>query len=88
MHVCCITTMGVVLLDRRVWRCAGSLVDFTLKCVAAVLQAILENDPLLAPHADHLQYRWQQYERIKGAIVQAEGSLSEFARVRLLACRL
>lgn len=40
---------------------------------------ILKRDPLLEQHRDHLLYRWSQYQRIKSAIEDAEGSLLNFA---------
>lgn len=46
------------------------------------LQAIYKNDPLLEGFRDHLDYRWAQYCQTKERIVEAEGSLSQFARVR------
>lgn len=47
------------------------------------LQAIYKDDPLLDGFRDHLDYRWAQYMRTKRQIVDAEGSLAQFARVRL-----
>lgn len=46
-------------------------------------QAIYEVDPQLLEHTAHLDYRWQQYQQTKEAIETAEGSLLEFAKVRV-----
>lgn len=43
----------------------------------------MEADPLLAPYADHLADRFDQYRRTKGAIEETEGSLGNFAKVKL-----
>lgn len=49
-------------------------------------QTILRDDPLLEGHKGHLEYRWQQYRNAKQAIIDAEGSLADFALVRRLVC--
>lgn len=49
-------------------------------------QTILRDDPLLEGHKGHLEYRWQQYRTAKQAIIDAEGSLADFALVRRLLC--
>jgi hypothetical protein len=51
-------------------------------CLTTALQAIYGIDPQLKDHAGHLDYRWQQYQSIKGAITAAEGSVEAFAQVR------
>ena len=38
-------------------------------------------DPDLAPHAEHLKYRWRRFLETKAAIEAAEGSLANFALV-------
>ncbi|KAI3429595.1 hypothetical protein D9Q98_005681 [Chlorella vulgaris] len=42
--------------------------------------AIVEIDPNLAGHQEHLRYRWQQYKSTLASIEQHEGSLADFAR--------
>ena len=37
---------------------------------------------MLRDYKDHLDYRWEQYNKTKEAIVKAHGSLAEFAKVR------
>lgn len=54
----------------------------TFKVSASELQVIYKNDPLLDGFRDHLDYRWAQYSRTREKIIEAEGSLSQFARVR------
>ena len=40
-------------------------------------------DPELAPHKEHLLYRYSQYQNMKKSIEGAEGSLANFAQVRV-----
>lgn len=47
------------------------------------LQGIVDGDPMLAEHAEHLKYRFAQYQRTRDAIEAAEGSLANFAKVGL-----
>lgn len=48
-----------------------------------LLQGIVDGDPQLAQHAEHLKYRFEQYRRMREAIEGAEGSLADFARVHV-----
>lgn len=41
---------------------------------------IVDCDPMLAEHAEHLKYRFAQYQRTRDAIEAAEGSLAHFAK--------
>ena len=47
-------------------------------------QDVVRLDPDLAPHADHLKYRWRRFLETKAAIEAAEGSLANFALVRFI----
>ena len=47
-------------------------------------QAVLEVDGQLRSHEPHLRYRMTQYEETKRAIEDVEGSVADFARVRVL----
>lgn len=40
---------------------------------------VLDVDPDLSPHADHLRYRFNQYQTKKELIEKYEGSLEEFS---------
>lgn len=44
-------------------------------------QRVLEVDPMLQSHAEHLRYRFQQYQNTRGSIERHAGSLLNFARV-------
>ena len=57
------------------------LVQASTPCSLAWLQGIVDSDPQLAEHAEHLRYRYAQYQQTRDAIVGAEGSLAEFAKV-------
>ena len=46
-----------------------------------LVQGILDSDPQLAEHAEHLRYQYAQYQRTRDAIESAEGSLASFAKV-------
>ncbi|KAL6782734.1 SBE1 [Auxenochlorella protothecoides x Auxenochlorella symbiontica] len=41
---------------------------------------VLEVDPMLQSHAEHLRYRYQQYQNTRGSIERHAGSLLNFAR--------
>uniref|UniRef100_A0A1D1ZPX8 Glycosyl hydrolase family 13 catalytic domain-containing protein n=1 Tax=Auxenochlorella protothecoides TaxID=3075 RepID=A0A1D1ZPX8_AUXPR len=41
---------------------------------------VLEVDPMLQSHAEHLRYRFQQYQNTRGSIERHAGSLLNFAR--------
>lgn len=43
-------------------------------------QAIIDIDPNLAAHEEHLRYRWNQYTSTLASIEQNEGSLANFAK--------
>ena len=50
-------------------------------CSLAWPQGIIDSDPQLAEHVEHLRYRYAHYQRTRDAIVGAEGSLADFAKV-------
>lgn len=57
---------------------SASAVETTLKPDNEL--GIIKVDPQLAPFKDHLMYRWNQYRNTKQRIVEAEGSLENFAK--------
>jgi hypothetical protein len=46
------------------------------------VQTIYRDDGMLRDYQDHLEYRWNEYQRCKTAIEDVEGSLADFAMVR------
>jgi hypothetical protein len=52
------------------------------------LQGIVNSDPQLAEYAEHLKYRYAQYQQTRDAIEGAEGSLANFAKVPGNSCNL
>ena len=51
------------------------------KLVPHHVQGLVESDPQLADHADHLRHRFSLYSERRAAIEAAEGSLAAFAKV-------
>ena len=50
------------------------------------MQAVLDVDGQLRSHEPHLRYRLTQYQETKRAIEDVEGSVADFARVRMHRC--
>jgi hypothetical protein len=50
------------------------------------MQAVLDVDGQLRSHEPHLRYRLTQYQETKRAIEDVEGSVADFARVRMRCC--
>ena len=51
-----------------------------------LFQGVVQSDPDLMPHVEHLKYRWRRFIETKTAIEAAEGSLTEFSLVGAFYC--